>query len=132
MNAHLAIPAKDIKESKAFYEMLGATVGREYEDSVILKFFDIQLVLHKSDKFDPVPQMYPRHFGVVFSSVEKFLLTHAEIVSNTLFKDEYIYKNFFSRHVGKPEEHRTFFLKDPSNNLIEFKWYVNEAAVFGL
>jgi extradiol dioxygenase family protein len=34
------------------------------------------------------------------------------------------------RFSGRPEEHLTFFLKDPSNNLIEFKIYNNEEWIF--
>ena len=28
-------------------------------------------------------------------------------------------------------EHQSFFLKDPSNNLLEFKYYTYESAIFG-
>ena len=35
------------------------------------------------------------------------------------------------RFPGTRIEHRTFFLEDPSGNLLEFKYYVHESAIFG-
>jgi extradiol dioxygenase family protein len=35
------------------------------------------------------------------------------------------------RFPGTPLEHHTFFLEDPSHNLLEFKHYVRESAIFG-
>jgi uncharacterized protein len=35
------------------------------------------------------------------------------------------------RFPGTRIEHRTFFLEDPSHNLLEFKHYTHESAIFG-
>jgi len=35
------------------------------------------------------------------------------------------------RFPGTRLEHRTFFLEDPSHNLLEFKHYTHENAIFG-
>jgi uncharacterized protein len=35
------------------------------------------------------------------------------------------------RFPGTRIEHRTFFLEDPSHNLLEFKHYTYESAIFG-
>ena len=35
------------------------------------------------------------------------------------------------RYPGTRIEHRTFFLEDPFRNLLEFKFYLHESAVFG-
>ncbi|MEK7301278.1 MAG: glyoxalase, partial [Nitrospirota bacterium] len=35
------------------------------------------------------------------------------------------------RFPGTRIEHRTFFLEDPSRNLLEFKHYTHESAIFG-
>ncbi len=40
------------------------------------------------------------------------------------------FKEPFIRFEGMQEEHTTFFLKDPSNNLIEFKHYKNERMIY--
>jgi extradiol dioxygenase family protein len=36
----------------------------------------------------------------------------------------------FRRFPGLQEEHATFFLRDPSNNLIEFKHYRDPAMMY--
>lgn len=123
---HLAIPAKDLTESEAFYVSLGAKVGRKNSSQVILKLFSTQLVLHLSDKYDEIPTMYPRHFGCIIASktILEFLWKQQALSGR-------VFEPYFVRHEGLPEEHHTFFLKDPSNNLVEFKWYKNQEKVFG-
>lgn len=123
---HLAIPAKNLEESEKFYRKLGAQVGRRYKTHIVLNIFSTQLVLHLSDEWDREPKMYPRHFGFIINSetLLKFLWTN-------YLSEPYVFEPYFIRHEGLPEEHHTFFLKDPSNNLIEFKWYRTESKVFG-
>ena len=71
------------------------------------------------DEIDTDPQMYPRHFGVTFRDRVDFDALLARVREQAL--------PFFSepsvRFEGKREEHWTFFLIDPSNNLLEFKHY---------
>jgi uncharacterized protein len=122
---HLAIPAADLGLSKKFYMDLGAKLGREYPTNVILNFYGCQLVLHKSDKIDHDPDMYPRHFGIILPSSSAFM-----VVVNIHNEKPYVYAEMFTRALGEPSEHLSFFLKDPANNLIEFKWYKNPEAVF--
>lgn len=121
---HLAIPAVDLDDSVKFYEKLGATVGRKYETNVILNFMGIQLVLHKCrpEDVDQEPKMYPRHFGFVLPWLEYsdlFTKWH----SSAFYKDIVRYK-------GARGEHQSFFLCDPSNNLIEFKYYTHYCDIF--
>ncbi|AHE67642.1 hypothetical protein Loa_02098 [Legionella oakridgensis ATCC 33761 = DSM 21215] len=65
--------------------------------------------------------MYPRHFGVTFVDKTKFddLLNKARMNKAPFFQE------LFVRFPGQKEEHYTFFLKDPSNNLLEFKFYLD-------
>ena len=35
-----------------------------------------------------------------------------------------------TRFDGKPEVHRTLFFKDPSNNVLEFKYYTNSEMMY--
>lgn len=125
---HLAIPSHDFKLSKSFYgDKLGLQLGRESESFVIINFFNHQVVLHLSpDEIDKAVKMYPRHFGLVIASEEEYLklLNRAKEHKCEFFKDD------FNRWAGKPEEHRSFFLRDPSNNLLEFKWYKNRETIF--
>jgi hypothetical protein len=36
----------------------------------------------------------------------------------------------FTRFDDMPERHLTFFLKDPSNNILEFKFYPNSEMMY--
>jgi uncharacterized protein len=121
---HIAIPCADLEETKGFYvNKLGCKLARQYDDRVTFNFFGDQLVCHLSpDSIDLEPKMYPRHFGITFVDKEKFdtLLDTARGNNVPFFQD------LFTRFPGKREEHHTFFLKDPSNNLLEFKYYYND------
>ena len=123
MIAHIAIPAKDIPETIAFYESIGATTGRRTDTWAIFNFYGIQLVCHKSEDVPAVPTMYPRHFGGVLDSEVAF---YALL---NLLSDKRV--SSLKRYLGTPSEHATLFLCDPSNNMIEFKWYKNREAIFG-
>jgi extradiol dioxygenase family protein len=123
---HLAIPSRNLAESESFYLKIGANLGRKYKTHIVLDFFGHQLVCHKSDLWDRHLSMYPRHFGVIIEDLKTLKL---------LYKGwqcaPFLFERFFTRNPGKREEHCTFFLRDPSNNIIEFKWYKNKAAVIG-
>ena len=120
---HLAIPCRNLDESWDFYVgKLGCGSSRRYEDRITLDFFGDQIVLHLApEKIDPEPEIYPRHFGLTFKEAEDFdgMLARAREQGMPLFKDVFV------RFFGTPEEHRAFFLIDPSNNLVEFKHYNN-------
>jgi extradiol dioxygenase family protein len=124
---HLAIPCLDVDETVTFYEKLGARCGRRYKGYAILNFFGHQVVAHvNGEKCDKELFEYPRHFGIICDVKEQYdaLLKLAEDHELSFFLKGKM------RFEGRPEEHRTFFLKDPSNNLIEFKHYTNLWSVF--
>lgn len=125
---HLAIPCKDLDETQDFYVgKLGCQLARRYADRVTLNFFGDQLVCHLApDKIDLDPQMYPRHFGVTFKQKEDFesLLKLAKEHDIEFFQDVSV------RFPGKVEEHLMFFLKDPSNNLLEIKFYHDSTMMY--
>ena len=123
---HLAIPANNIGESIEFYLKLDAILGRKTTSWAIFNFFNLQLVLHKNKNFDVSPSMYPRHFGVILNE-ERFNYYHD--LSNR--KNIKFFKKCFERYAGEIAEHKTFFLCDPANNTIEFKWYRQTSSIFG-
>jgi uncharacterized protein len=119
---HLAIPVRDLDETHRFYvDGLGCHLARRYDDRMTLDFFGDQLVCHLSN--DVIPegelQLYPRHFGVTFRRREDFdaVLHCAETRGLPLFRGSDV------RFAGQVEEHLTFVLRDPSSNLLEFKYY---------
>lgn len=125
---HLAIPTHNISLSKEFYtKALGASIGREYDDYVIFNFFGHQVVVHLNPaKIDTEVMMYPRHYGIIFNNRQDFDQTYEMCKQeNTPF-----FENLFERFKNKPGWHFSFFVSDPSNNLIEFKYYVNQNDIF--
>jgi extradiol dioxygenase family protein len=124
---HLAIPARDLDEAQEFYVTgLGCKLARRYEDRITLDFFGDQVVCHLSDRIDPEPEMYPRHFGVTFREAEDWeRLRHLAESRSLLF-----FSKPFTRFEGMVEEHSSFMLQDPSNNLLEFKYYADHRMMY--
>ena len=119
---HLAIPSADLHKSAEFYSKLGCRIARRYEDRVTVEFLGHQIVCHWSPEgIDPAPKMYPRHFGITFMDERQF----ESILATAIEQNLEFFQTPFIRFHGLPEEHRAFFLKDPSNNLLEFKYYYN-------
>jgi extradiol dioxygenase family protein len=117
---HLAIPAADLDDAQEFYVTgLGCHLARRYADRITLDFFGDQVVCHLSSRTDKDPNLYPRHFGITFRHKEDFDAVRrlAELRGLPLFC------KLYARFEGTAEEHLTFVLRDPSNNLIEFKHY---------
>jgi len=117
---HVAIPAHDLDAAYDFYvTKLGCKLARRYDDRITLDFFGDQVVCHLSEDITKEPKMYPRHFGITFRERDEFdrLLRLARERDIPFFRDVY------TRFQGLIEEHLTFFLVDPSNNLLEFKYY---------
>jgi uncharacterized protein len=119
---HLAIPVGDLDEARRFYvTQLGCKLARTYADRITVDFFGDQLVCHLSDieaREEPL-SLYPRHFGVTFRRAKDFRLLHelAQLRKVSFFRDVAV------RFEGTAEEHQTFVLRDPFDNLLEFKHY---------
>ena len=126
---HLTFPVSNIAQAKAYYvDALGCIPGRESRHALILNLYGHQLVAHLTkEPLSPQHSIYPRHFGIVFTTEADWedLLTKAK-KEQLLFREEPKY-----RFLGSPLEHRTFFLEDPFHNLMEFKHYRHPEAIFG-
>ncbi|MCC6273751.1 MAG: VOC family protein [Deltaproteobacteria bacterium] len=125
---HLAFPVRNLAAAKKFYLALGCKAGRESKHSLILQLGGHQIVAQLSD-CEPRAQrgIYPRHFGLIFSSLAEWKRLLARARRNKLK----FYQEPKVRFPGTPVEHHTFFLQDPSGNLLEFKHYRSPAAIFG-
>ena len=126
---HLAFPVSDIEQTKAFYvDGLGCQVGRESRHALILNLYGHQLVAHVTkEPLTPQKGIYPRHFGLVFSSEADWEALLLRVQERELL----FYEQPKRRFAGEVTEHRTFFLQDPFYNLMEFKFYRHAEAVFG-
>ena len=130
---HLAIPVSDLDRANDFYvNMLGCSKGRSSTKWIDFNFYGHQLVCHEvkksvnknSNDVDgnniPVP-----HFGIILGW-DQFQKLSANLESKNI--------NFIIeptiRFKGKVGEQAIMFLKDPSDNAIEFKSFRNNDEIF--
>lgn len=126
----MAFPFFDTKLTRYFYsDVMGARLGRHNNRALIYNFFGHQLVAHKVDKLPPRPKtIYPLHFGIIFESEKKWQELYQRLKNN---HPEFIYKEKKIRFEDSNLDHLSFFLIDPTNNLLEFKYYKNKNSIFG-
>jgi uncharacterized protein len=126
---HLAFPVNDLIAAKRFYvDGLGCLLGRESESAVTLQLGGHQIVAQLSSQpLERQKGIYPRHFGLIFRSQQDWQALADRAKANDLT----FYQQPRVRYTGTRIEHRTFFLEDPSHNLLEFKHYTHESAIFG-
>ena len=131
---HLAIPVHDLGAAAQFYEeALGCARGRSAANWIDFDFFGHQLVLHavadpsRREGANPVDgESIPvPHFGLVLSWND-----HAQL-SERLTSDgvDFVIQPT-TRFEGKVGEQRTFFLRDPCDNFLEFKAFRDPEALF--
>jgi len=130
---HLAIPVSDLDSANDFYmNILGCSKGRSSTKWIDFNFYGHQLVCHEvkrsvnknSNDVDgnniPVP-----HFGIILDW-DQFQKLSANLQSKNI--------NFIIeptiRFKGKVGEQAIMFLKDPSDNAIEFKSFRNNDEIF--
>jgi len=126
---HLAFPVTDLEDAKRFYvDGLGCSLGRMSNSAITLNLNGNQLVGHLTKKQSESPKsIYPRHFGLVFVSEEDW----QAMADRARQKGLRFYQEARHRYPGTRLEHATFFLEDPFHNLLEFKHYKYESAIFG-
>lgn len=126
---HLAFPVHDLAAAKRFYvDGLGCLLGRESATAVTLGLAGHQLTAHLSANPDSAQKgIYPRHFGLILTREEDW----QALADRAQAKHLTFYQQPRCRFPGTRIEHRTFFLEDPSGNLLEFKHYIHESAIFG-
>jgi len=125
---HLAFPSHDLELCRQFYiEGLGFTMGRHSQHAMIINCADNQLVAHRVDVLPSEQEsIYPRHFGLIFDHLEDYQALIQRIKLHAM--PFHIPPKL--RFAGSRLEHHSFFLKDPSNNLLEFKHYRYPSAIF--
>lgn len=130
---HLAIPVKDLEESRKFYgKKLGFQEGRSDEKWVDYDLFGHQFVIHEtgsssSKEHNPVDghQVPVPHFGIVMEWGQFFdFARHIKEQGIEFEIEPYI------RFEGKPGEQATMFFYDPSGNALEFKAFKNNDQLF--
>jgi uncharacterized protein len=125
---HLAFPIHDMTEARRFYvDGLGCSLGRASARALTLGLAGHQLVGHLAERPPAQQGIYPRHFGLIFLSQDEWQSLADRASAHGLA----FYQQPRVRFPGTRIEHRTFFLEDPSRNLLEFKHYTHQSAIFG-
>jgi len=127
---HIAIKAYNLEEAKSYYEdVIGAKPFRIMSDRVTFGLKNLQLVCHLSrqNPDEEKVSFYPNHFGLTFRNKKDYVGYYARILS---YHKQHVYKFETCRFKGRPDEHKTFVLKDPSGNFIEIKCYQANYASF--
>lgn len=132
---HLAITVNDLDTSVDFYcRLLGCQLG-DYEDGKWqdINFWGNELTLHisktktlrESHHVDMGNVCVP-HFGVHLSSH-----IYDDIKKRIESQHDYHYFDEpYLRYKGKLREQETFFIEDPSGNMIEIKSMKNPSSLF--
>ena len=131
---HIAFPVHDLDLARDFYiNLLGCDVGRHSEEWIDFDFYGHQIVAHLSPEDCVVPkqnevdgdQVPSRHFGVILPW-DKWRELCAMLQRERI--------NFFIepriRFKNSSGEQGTFFINDPSGNILEFKAFKNENQIF--
>jgi extradiol dioxygenase family protein len=133
---HLAIPVKDLDESERFYaEAFGCVTGRKNENSVVLRFFGHQLVLHLDRGADRSPVRLHNKVDRAHVPVPHFGMALARDAWESLRQRLEKRGTEFAvppqvRYAGTSGEQATMFFFDPSGNALEFKSFIDDESAF--
>ena len=131
---HIAFPVDNLKNTKDFYtKILGCSLGRESDKWIDFNLYGHQVVAHfspeectKSNVNKVDDDLIPcRHFGVILPW-DKWEILGKNIKKNKIrfmIKPKVRFKNLKG-------EQGTFFIVDPSGNVLEFKSFKNDSMVF--
>ena len=131
---HLAFPVSDLKKARDFYtRILGCTLGRETKKWIDFNLFGHQIVAHFSPKDCAKPNtnlvdgdhISSRHFGVIlpWNDWEKLCEKIKGFDLQFIIEPKIRFENLKG-------EQGTFFIKDPSGNILEFKSFKNDNMIF--
>ena len=131
---HIAFPVNNLISTRDFFtKVLGCSLGRESDKWIDFNMYGHQVVAHFSpedciksnvNKVDS-DMVSCRHFGVIlpWDKWEKLREKIKNKKIRFMIKPKIRFKNLKG-------EQGTFFLKDPSGNVLEFKSFKNDSMVF--
>ena len=134
---HVAVPVHDLEAARSFYSgLLGCSEGRSDSRWVDFNLYGHQFVCHLSEASRqgesalnlvdgeqvPVP-----HYGVVLSFAD-----WEQLVAKLKAGDADFLIAPDVRFAGQPGEQATFFIADPSGNVLEFKALRNLSNLFAV
>ncbi|MCB0372405.1 MAG: VOC family protein [Muricauda sp.] len=130
---HLALPCKDIEETRAFYmDVIKASPGRQTGQWLDVDLFGHQLTFTQSGNFNFDFKNYRLeeyilpsfHFGVIVPAEDwKELYTRLNGMDLEITTEA----TFMQDKVG---EHLSFFVQDPNGYMVEFKSFKHPKDIF--
>nr|WP_298923717.1 VOC family protein [uncultured Allomuricauda sp.] len=135
MNAkfHLALPCKEIEETKNFYvDIIGASLGRNTENWLDVNLFGNQLTFTQAGDFNFEFKSYKLedyvlpsfHFGVIVpvdiwgKLYTRLFQMDLEVTTEATFMQ------------SKKGEHLSFLVQDPNGYMLEFKSFMDIDDIF--
>ena len=132
---HLAFPVQNLTESRLFYgKVLGCEEGRSSNEWIDFNLYGHQIVAHlttqTTNSIQPCSlvdghQVPVRHFGIVLPYQEWLELSERLRSQQVHFLIEPCL-----RFKDSPGEQYTFFIQDPSGNVLEFKSMSDPKSLF--
>lgn len=131
---HLAFPVDDLDAARRFYrEVLGCREGRSSDRWIDFDLWGHQIVAHLEPAGPGTMATNPvdgedvpaRHFGLVLPVPAWRRLVDRLRAHGTPFLIEPTV-----RFAGQPGEQHTCFVRDPAGNVLEFKAFADDRAVF--
>lgn len=130
---HLALPCRDIEETRAFYlDVVNAGLGRQTEQWLDIDLYGNQLTFTQSGNFNFDFKNYRLedyilpsfHFGVIVPTEEwKQLYKRLDSMDLEITTEA----TFMQDKVG---EHLSFFVQDPNGYMVEFKSFKEPKDTF--
>ena len=129
---HMSLPCLSVKETKHFYESIGAMLGRATQSWVDVNLYGHQITFIKAGKFNFSNPNYvfegkilpSFHFGVIID-LESWNAIYSKLKNQDIELVEQT--TFLKDGIG---EHTSFFVKDPNDYMLEFKSFKNPTDVF--
>jgi len=116
---HLSFVVPDKESARSFYiDTLGCSLGRDNKTWFDIIFFGHQLTIHQSSEKQPA--FIINHFGPILTKAEWLAVVQKckddriEIILAETITNE-----------AKHDESGKFIVRDPSGNILEFKYYTN-------
>ena len=116
---HLSFVVPDKERARSFYiDTLGCSLGRDNKTWFDILFFGHQLTIHQASEKQPA--FIINHFGPILTKdewlevVQKCKNDEIEIILAETITNE-----------AKQDESGKLIVKDPSGNILEFKYYAN-------
>ena len=116
---HLSFTVPNLREAEAFYiNTLECKKGRDTGDWIDIIFYGHQLTIHQESEV--MQSQAIDHYGVILDKEEwLYTLKKFQYLGTEFVLAPSEYKDDNKNESGK------FIIKDPANNLIEFKFYRN-------